>query len=230
MFVYSILILAEIIFLQIRLFPVIKAVGGDNLEDDDTPENDSTVPPNVLLHDDSLLENVCIAEGDASTSRAKLSALSLACMLASAVLERKIQSTEDLVIEKCCSYLDEVFYFSLFFDSLIHFRMLKYLSCLLILLLMTKFKNNEGIKTDSNLNVDFSLTLIFLISLNLIFWYGCFLQIIAQRRNWAVQASALLQRSEFEKISMRRVQRACMQMESLSKLMNNERIEKVRWI
>ncbi|KAK6101347.1 TPR repeat family protein [Brugia pahangi] len=131
---------------------IVRAVGGDYLEDDDTRENDSTLPPNVLLHDDSLLENVCVAEIDLSTSRAKLSALTLACMLASGVLERKIQSTGDLVAEKCCSLLDEI---------------------------------------------------------------------ISQRRNWAVQASALLQRSEFDKISMRRVERACLQMESLSKLVNN---------
>ncbi|VDO30343.1 unnamed protein product, partial [Brugia timori] len=131
---------------------IVRAVGGDYLEDDDTRENDSTLPPNVLLHDDSLLENVRVAEMDLSTSRAKLSALTLACMLASGVLERKIQSTGDLVAEKCCSLLDEI---------------------------------------------------------------------ISQRRNWAVQASALLQRSEFDKISMRRVERACLQMESLSKLVNN---------
>ncbi|CAG9530551.1 unnamed protein product, partial [Cercopithifilaria johnstoni] len=130
---------------------VARVTSCDNFEDDDASENDCTLPLNVLLHDDSLLENVCVAEVDGSTSCAKLSGLSLACMLASGVLERKTQSTEDLVIEKCCSYLDEI---------------------------------------------------------------------IAQRRNWAVQASALLQRSEFEKISMRRVERACMQMESLSKLMN----------
>ncbi|VDO37824.1 unnamed protein product, partial [Onchocerca flexuosa] len=138
-------------------FLLIKAVGGDNV-DGDASENDSTLPPNVLLHDDSLLENVYIAETDASIDRTKLSALSLACMLASGVLERKIQSAEDLVIEKCCSYLDEI---------------------------------------------------------------------IAQRRNWAVQASALLQRSELEKSSMRRVERACMQMESLSKLINDVEIEEV---
>uniref|UniRef100_A0AAF5PQ46 TPR_REGION domain-containing protein n=2 Tax=Wuchereria bancrofti TaxID=6293 RepID=A0AAF5PQ46_WUCBA len=131
---------------------IVRAVGGDYLEDDDARENESAVPPNVLLHDDSLLENVHAAEMDVSTSHAKLSALSLACMLASGVLERKIQSTEDLVVEKCCSLLDEI---------------------------------------------------------------------ISQRRSWAVQASALLQRSEFDKISMRRVERACMQMESLSKLVNN---------
>uniref|UniRef100_A0A8R1U1P4 TPR_REGION domain-containing protein n=1 Tax=Onchocerca volvulus TaxID=6282 RepID=A0A8R1U1P4_ONCVO len=140
---------------------VAKAIGGDNVEDDDAFENDGTLPPNILLHDNSLLENVCIAETDASTDRAKLSALSLACMLASGVLERKIQSAEDLVIEKSCSYLDEI---------------------------------------------------------------------IAQRKNWAVQASALLQRSEFEKNSMRRVERACMQMESLSKLMNGVEIEEVNEI
>uniref|UniRef100_A0A1I7VM46 TPR_REGION domain-containing protein n=1 Tax=Loa loa TaxID=7209 RepID=A0A1I7VM46_LOALO len=126
---------------------IARAVGGDNLENADAPENDSTLPPNVLLHDDSLLENVLVAEVDASASRTKLSSLSLACMLASGVLERKIQSTEDLII--------------------------------------------------------------------------------AQRRNWAVQTSALLQRSEFEKISMHRVERACMQMESLSKLVNSIGIKEV---
>uniref|UniRef100_A0A0R3S0Z9 TPR_REGION domain-containing protein n=1 Tax=Elaeophora elaphi TaxID=1147741 RepID=A0A0R3S0Z9_9BILA len=131
---------------------VARAVSCDILEDDDELENDSTLPLNVLLRDDALLENICFAETDASTCSAKLSALSLACMLASGMLERKMQSTEDLVIEKCCSYLNEI---------------------------------------------------------------------IAQRKNWAVQASALLQRSEFEKISMRRVERACMQMESLSKLVNS---------
>ncbi|KAL4002330.1 TPR repeat family protein [Acanthocheilonema viteae] len=130
---------------------VARAANCDNLEDDDGSGNDSNLPLNVLLHDDSLLENVYVAEVDASTSPAKLSALGLACMLASGVLERKIHSIEDLLIEKCCSYLDEI---------------------------------------------------------------------IAHRKNWAVQASALLQRSEFEKISMRRVERACMQMESLSKLIN----------
>lgn len=81
-------------------------------------ENESTLPQNVLLHDDALLENVCFAEMDASTSSAKLPAICLACMLASSVLERKIQSTEDLVIEKCCSYLDEVFYFRCFLITL----------------------------------------------------------------------------------------------------------------
>ncbi|MCP9259103.1 hypothetical protein DINM_002075 [Dirofilaria immitis] len=137
---------------------VARATGGYNVEDDDTSEKDSTLPPNILLHDDSLLENICIAETDTSNGHTKLSALSLACMLASGVFERKIQSIENLVIEKCCSYLNEI---------------------------------------------------------------------IAQRKNWAVQASALLQRSEFEKISMRRVERACMQMESLSKLMKGIEIEEV---
>ncbi|VDN37311.1 unnamed protein product [Gongylonema pulchrum] len=79
-------------------------------------------------------------------------------MLAAGVIERKIQSNDELLNEKCASYLDEV---------------------------------------------------------------------IAQRRNWAVQASALLQRSELEWTRMRRAERACMQMEALSKLVNGVEIKKI---
>uniref|UniRef100_A0A183E7W3 Uncharacterized protein n=1 Tax=Gongylonema pulchrum TaxID=637853 RepID=A0A183E7W3_9BILA len=116
------------------------------------------MPPNVSLRDDSLLENVAL-ESDTSSSNnsSKLSPISLACMLAAGVIERKIQSSDELLNEKCASYLDEV---------------------------------------------------------------------IAQRRNWAVQASALLQRSELEWTRMRRAERACMQMEALSKLVNGAEIKK----
>uniref|UniRef100_A0A915PPA7 Transcription initiation factor TFIID subunit 12 n=1 Tax=Setaria digitata TaxID=48799 RepID=A0A915PPA7_9BILA len=137
---------------------IVKVVGDGKLDDDDVSEDESTLPPNVLLHDDSLLETVCTAATDSSSRCPKLPALSLACILAYGVLERKIQSTDDTVIEKCCSYIDEV---------------------------------------------------------------------ITQRRNWALQVSALLQRSELERRRTRRVERACMQMESLSNLLNGIGIKEV---
>ncbi|VDM95458.1 unnamed protein product, partial [Thelazia callipaeda] len=130
-----------------QLIAVVKENGDLN---QDAEENESVLPRSILLSDDSLLETVSIDSCDPSVTNGKFSSLSLACVLASCALEQKIQSTDDTVIEKCCSYLNEV---------------------------------------------------------------------IAQRRNWALQASALLQRSEFEKTRSRRVQRACMQLELLSELM-----------
>lgn len=77
----------------------------------DECEEESSLPPNVLLNDESLLDAVHPAENDASSSNIKLSSITLACMLAFGTYERKVQASDKLMDEKCSTYLDKVWNF-----------------------------------------------------------------------------------------------------------------------
>ncbi|VDN31126.1 unnamed protein product [Cylicostephanus goldi] len=67
---------------------------------------DTDVPANCALNDDTLLENISLAEGD--TQAGYLSAIQLAVILAVFRFERRTEHCDELFMERADAFLDKV--------------------------------------------------------------------------------------------------------------------------
>ncbi|KHN87219.1 TPR repeat-containing protein T20B12.1 [Toxocara canis] len=73
---------------------------------DDEEWQSIRLPTNVLLDDDTLLENVSVLE--ASEGKARFQPVQLACILARCAFEASTQHNDQLLRERCSAYVDKV--------------------------------------------------------------------------------------------------------------------------